>query len=416
MGLINALAVNQDFFNALNRTAETAPGGWLIPFVLVMSVIGVIIGVFLGLHVVYLGIWAERRVSARMQDRVGPNRVGLWGLLQGIADGIKLIGKEYVEPAGADSFFFKFSPALVMGGAFAGYCALPFSHTLVVADFNIALFFILAITSTETIGVIMGGWASNNKWSLYGAIREAIQVVSYEIPLALSLMIGIIMYGTMSLMDIQDAQSGTGIMSILGWGFFRSPFMVAGALLFYIAGLASCKRTPFDLPEGESELVAGYHTEYPGMAFGMFFFAEYASMYLIGLVMVVVYFGGAHLFGLEQYGFSIPLDKITEKLTLGKFVIHGSIPIQASFFTLILKSWVPYFVMIQLRWTLPRYRLDQVIDICYKILLPFALVCLVGQAAWSLGGLDNWAFDILKYFDFDTTKANVLDAVINATR
>ncbi|MFC1587957.1 NADH-quinone oxidoreductase subunit H [Planctomycetota bacterium] len=401
-----SLLANEDFYNAVSRNVEE--GSVLTGLLMMVGITAIVALVFVAIMVV-AAIWAERRVSGRIQVRRGPNRVGWAGILQGPADGIKLIAKEWTEPAGSDTLFFRLSPVLVFAGAFVGFVAVPFSHVMVVADFNVALFFILAVTSLETIGVLMGGWAANSKWSLLGAIREAVQVVSYEIPLALTAMIAIVAYGSMSLMDIQAAQ-GVGVgswMNIFAWGIFRSPiFMGLGCIMFYVACLASCKRTPFDLPEGESELVAGYHTEYPGMGFGMMFFGEYASMYLMCVLCVLLFLGGSGFMGVENIHIvTIPLKQITTVLTLGFFPIDATLPFHLGFVILFAKTTVLYFVMLQLRWTLPRYRLDQVIDMCLKVLLPWALFCIVAQGFWTLAGLDDWIFNLFEIWGLDVNSA-----------
>src|ERR1700744_6078322 len=209
-----------------------------------------------------LGIWGERRISARIQSRLGPNRVGYFGLLQSLADGIKGISKEDLIPAGADGWLFRTAPYLAFVPVFAAYAALPFGPELTFEPrLSAGVFWLLAILSVEVIGVILAGWSSNNKWSMYGAMREACQMVCYEIPLGIAIIIGVMTAGTLNLVDLGHLQSG----GLHTWIIFRNPFVFLAFAVYFVAGLAASKRAPFDLPESESELVAGYHTEYSGM-------------------------------------------------------------------------------------------------------------------------------------------------------
>jgi NADH-quinone oxidoreductase subunit H len=298
-------------------------------------------------------VWMERRVAGRMQARIGPNRVGPQGLLQFLADGVKLLAKEDVVPAGADRFVFLFAPYIVFAGAFAAFAALPFGYGLVPSDMPIGLFFVLAISSIEVVGVIMAGWSSNSKWSILGTMREVAQVVSYEMPLAISAMTVAVLAGTLNLSEIVNQQAGWAWQ----WWVFRSPATFIGFFAFFTAALAALKRAPFDLPEAESELVAGFHTEYTGFRFATFFLAEYCGMFLFAALTAVLFFGGWHP------GF--PVD-----LTSGFGRAAGAL-------VLFLKSCFFLFVMIWVRWSLPRYRVDKVMYLCYKVLLPWSMVAVV---------------------------------------
>lgn len=291
-------------------------------------------------------VWAERKICARMQSRRGPVHVGgKFGWLQSIADGIKLVLKEDIIPDEADKPVFRLAPYLVIAGTFLAFAALPFSDRILIVDLDVGIFFILAVSALSAVGILLGGWASNSKWSLYGAAREVAQVVSYEIPLTLAVLPVVIAAGSLSLRDIVAAQAG----SILNWHLF-SPFMFICFFIFFTAGLASLGRAPFDLPEAESELVAGFFTEYSGIRFSYFFLAEYGGMFLISGVASALFLGGWHL---------------------GPY---------SSAWIFLAKTSFLLFVMIWVRWSLPRLRIDQVMYVCWKVLTPFAMACVLGQA------------------------------------
>ncbi len=324
-----------------------------------------------------LGIWGERRIAARIQARLGPNRVGFMGLLQSLADGIKVISKEDLIPEGADHWLFRAAPYLTFVPVFAAYAALPFGPDFVFEPrLSAGVFWLLAILSVEVIGVILAGWASNNKWSMYGAMREACQMVCYEIPLGIAIIIGVMTAGTLNLVRLGQLQGG----GIHTWIIFRSPFVFAAFTVYFIAGLAASKRAPFDLPESESELVAGYHTEYSGMRFTLFFFAEYAGMFVISAVQATLFLGGWNdPFGLIGYAHHRLLIDPAHSHILALLVLN-----LVAAFIFIFKCVTLMLVQMWVRWTFPRPRIDQVLYVCIKVLLPLACLLLLGAALWQL--------------------------------
>jgi len=322
----------------------------LVRAVLPMLVSCVLIFALLALSVLFL-VWMERKVSAHIQDRLGPMYVGGWhGWAQTIADALKLLLKEDIVPASADKVLYKMAPFIVFLGAFAAYVVLPFGAASFVTDLNIGILYIIAVGSLSVVGIIMAGWASNNKYSLYGGMRAAAQIISYEIPSAIALMTVIIPVGSLSMVDIVNAQKG----GIQNWFIFRNPFIFVGFIVYFIASLAEVNRTPFDIPEAESELVAGYHTEYSGMRFAFFFLAEYANMFLVASVATTLFLGGW-----------------TQVLPGSTQFIPGPI----LFF---IKALVLIFIQMWLRWSLPRLRVDQLMYLSWKVLLPVSLVLVLG--------------------------------------
>lgn len=307
-----------------------------------------------------ISIWVERRLSGLMQARIGPNRVGPQGLLQTLADGVKLLGKENLVPAGADKVLFWLAPIVVFISAFGMYVALPYGPSWIPANIAVGILFVLGIGSIEAIGVIMAGWASNNKWALLGTMRVAAQVVSYEVPMGIAALVPVLGAGTLDVQKIVLQQTG----GLQNWGIFWAfPANIVAFVIFFIAALANLKRAPFDLPEAESELVAGFHTEYSGMQFSIFFLAEYAGMFVLSGIASVLWLGGWDLPWVDLAGMGL----------LGNVI--GTVMI----FT---KAGLLVGVMMWLRWTLPRLRIDQVMDLCYKFLLPFSMGALVYAAAW----------------------------------
>lgn len=310
-----------------------------------------------------LVVFAERRVAGRMQSRVGPNRVGPQGLLQSLADGLKGIFKEDVIPMNADGILFRIAPYLVFLGMFLAFVAMPFSSQWVIADLDISVFYLLAVESLVVVGVVMSGWASNNKWSLLGGMRSAAQIVSYEVPVTLCVLLIVLMAGTMSVQEIITSQGAYP----WEWNITRSPFTFVAFFVMFIGQLAEGNRTPFDIPEAESELVSGYNTEYSGFRFMVFFLAEFTNLYLIGAFASMLFLGGwnadplVHALGLEHSW----LRNIVELATFQ------------------VKSLILVFVIIQLRWTLPRVRIDQLMSLCWKYLVPVCFVNLAAMTIWT---------------------------------
>jgi NADH-quinone oxidoreductase subunit H len=311
-------------------------------------------------------IWLERKVAGRIQDRLGPTRVGgRFGWLQTIADGMKLLVKEDIIPGNADQFLFRLGPYVAFCGSFVAFIALPFANGLVAIDMNIAVFFMLAVMSSEVFGVIMAGYGSASKWSLFGAMREAAQVVSYEVPMAICVLVPVIVAGSMNLSVVAREQGGF----FWNWYLFRDPFTFIAFWTYFTCATASCKRAPFDLAEAESELVAGFHTEYSGLRWSFFFMAEYASMFAVSGIATHLFLGGWNL-GLVPF-------EMTNVLGL---VVGNAINVLVFLF----KAFLLVFVMMWVRWTLPRLRIDQVMMTCLKYILPISCGLLLGVSAWYL--------------------------------
>ena len=322
-------------------------------------------------------IWWERKVAGHIQSRPGPNRVGPIGILQSLADGLKLLTKEDLVPPFGDQFLFRLAPYLAFAPAFAAFLALPFGPNLVAAPgLNVGVFWILAMLSVEVMGVILAGWSSNNKWSVYGAMREACQMVSYEIPLGISIIIGVMTAGTLNLVDLGHLQGG----GIHTWLIYRNPFAFIAFFLYFVSSLAANKRAPFDLPESESELVAGFHTEYSGLRWSFFFFAEYGAMFIVSGIQATLFLGAwQDPFGILGYYYHQAVkDPVAINSTLLLAVNVGGAAI------FVTKCMSLIFVQMWIRWTLPRPRIDQVLYACVKVLLPFACVILLGAALWQL--------------------------------
>ncbi len=316
-------------------------------------------------------VWLERKISAAAQQRIGPEFIGPLGTLAPVADGLKLLFKEDIVPANSDRWLFTLGPIIVSIPVFLSYLIVPFGQNMVIADLGTAVFLWIALSSIQPIGLLMSGYASNNKYSLLGGLRAAAQSISYEIPLALAVLAVVMMSNSLSTIDIVQQQSGYGI---LGWNLWRQP---AGFLIFWIAALAECERLPFDLPEAEEELVAGYQTEYAGMKFALYYLASYVNLVLSSLLVAVLYLGG--------WDFPIPLSIIASTLGISETtpwlqVIFAMLGITMT----VLKAYLLVFTAILLRWTVPRVRIDQLLNLGWKFLLPVGLVNLLLTAALKL--------------------------------
>ncbi|HLX60421.1 MAG TPA: complex I subunit 1 family protein [Planctomycetota bacterium] len=398
--------------------------------------------VFLAIQAVAgLSTYVERKIAADIQRRVGPNkcntnaflgefarqwiertkedkRGGIWGLASKIvalllkpavplfkfldkvlppgiliflADGIKLIMKEDIIPDPVDKPMFKLAPTIVLAASFGALATLPYSDNWYVADFNTGLLFIAAVTSIEVLGILMAGWASNNKWALLGGMRSAAQIVSYELPVGLAILTGIVISGTLSMQGMTYDQfgfaPGGGSLSsgwFWQWNLFH-PAMFILAPVYFLAALAECNRTPFDIPEAESELVSGYHTEYCGMRFAFFFMGEYAMMCVTSAIAVTLFLGGwsTGIAPLEHLLMSKPaiLDANGIMTGMPEFAWYGTLLHLIVFVT---KTYFLVFIMMWIRWTLPRFRVDQMMTLCWKKLIPLSLACLTGVCAWQL--------------------------------
>jgi NADH-quinone oxidoreductase subunit H len=340
-------------------TAMAALGiPWIVPTLIVMLVVVSVILAYISVAAMFM-IWWERKISAHIQVRYGPMRVGGWhGWAQSIADGIKLLLKEDIIPAGADKVVFVLAPMVVFAAALAAYVTIPWAPGLIVRDLNIGLLYMIAISSLTVVGIIMAGWSSNNKYSVLGAMRSAAQAVSYEVPLVLSLLGPVMMAGTMSMGKLVDAQVSRSWFGVLP-GWFVFPQIVA-FLIYFTCALAECNRLPFDIPEAESELVAGFHVEYSGMRFAIFFLAEYANMFTVAAIGTTLFLGGWH-------GPWVPLPGLPREVAHGLFGLVW----------FLVKCYFLIFVMMWLRWTLARLRVDQLMGFAWKVLLPISFANLI---------------------------------------
>ncbi len=333
---------------------------------IVIAVIKIVLVLLVILTTVANLVFAERRISAFIQNRIGPNRVGPWGLLQAPADVLKLFMKEDIVPAKANKFVHTLAPIISIIVALTTFAVIPFGDKimlfgreikLMIADVNIGVLYILALTSLGVYGITLSGWSSNNKYSLLGGLRSSGQLISYELSMGLSVVGVIMIAGSLRLDRIVELQSG------LAWNAFLTPI---GFITFVVASFAETNRLPFDLPEAEPELVGGYHTEYTGMKFGTFFLAEYANMITSSALIVTLFLGGWQFPFLDRFGLPAMWVSIIQVLTF------------------VLKVAFMLFFYIWIRWTIPRFRYDQLMNLGWKVMLPLALLNVAITGAWLL--------------------------------
>ena len=317
-------------------------------------------------------IWAERKIAARIQDRLGPTRTGgRFGWLQSLADGIKLLAKEDLMPEGADGMLFRLAPYVSFCASFCAFIALPFAFDFVGQRLNVGVFFVVAVLGLEVFGVILAGYASASKWSLFGAMREAAQVVSYEVPLGMCVVVPVMLAGSMDLVTIGEKQAGW----FTNWYLFHDPFTFVIFWVYVTCAVASVNRAPFDLAEAESELVAGFHTEYSGLRWSFFFMAEYGSMFLVSALAAVLFLGG--------WNGPIPVARLLG-LSEGTGDTAGYFVRLLGMANLLGKATLGVLVMMWVRWTLPRLRIDQVMTTCLKYCTPLAAAMFAGVMVWQL--------------------------------
>nr|UIS12100.1 NADH-plastoquinone oxidoreductase subunit 1 [Camelina microcarpa] len=328
-------------------------------------IFSLILGIITGVLVI---VWLEREISAGIQQRIGPEYAGPLGILQALADGTKLLFKENLRPSRGNTPLFSIGPSIAVISILLSYSVIPFSNHLVLADLNIGIFLWIAISSIAPIGLLMSGYGSNNKYSFLGGLRAAAQSISYEIPLTLCVLSISLLSNSLSTVDIVEAQSKYGFW---GWNLWRQPI---GFIIFLISSLAECERLPFDLPEAEEELIAGYQTEYSGIKFGLFYVASYLNLLISSLFVTVLYLGG--------WNISIPYISILELFQRDQ--IFGT---TIGIFITLAKTYLFLFISIATRWTLPRLRMDQLLNLGWKFLLPISLGNLLLTTSFQLFSL-----------------------------
>lgn len=336
-----------DYIVSLNIPLVDEGVARLIMHVILASIVAVVAPAML-----IILTWLERKIIARIQDRIGPNRAGPFGLLQGVADMVKMFTKEDITPATADRLVYNIAPGLSVISAIMVFAVIPFAPGFVGSDLNVALIYIVAIGGFGTLSILMGGWASNNKYALLGAFRVVAMLLTYEIPMVAALIIVTVAAGSMSMVDIIEAQSGM-------WYIVSLPLVF---LIFFLAGIAETGRSPFDLIEAESELIAGFHTEYSGIKFGMFMIGEYVHMFALSFFCAVLFLGG----------WQIPFIDVA--------AIPGPVGPILGLISLIIKVFLVVFVLMWFRGTLPRFRIDHLLDFGWKFLVPLSLVLLMAVA------------------------------------
>nr|WIW75670.1 NADH-plastoquinone oxidoreductase subunit 1 [Hygrophila sp.] len=323
-----------------------------------------VLGITLGVLVI---VWLEREISAGIQQRIGPEYAGPLGIFQALADGTKLLFKENLLPSRGDTRLFTIGPAIAVLSILLSYSVIPFSYRFILADLSIGVFLWIAVSSLAPVGLLMSGYGSNNKYSFLGGLRAAAQSISYEIPLTLCVLSISLLSNSSSTVDVVEVQSKYGFW---GWNLWRQPI---GFIIFLISSLAECERLPFDLPEAEEELVAGYQTEYSGIKFGLFYVASYLNLLISSLFVTVLYLGGWNL--------SIPYIFTTEVFDINRSQVFGTI---IGIFITLAKTYLFLFISIATRWTLPRLRMDQLLNLGWKFLLPISLGNLLLTTSFQL--------------------------------
>ncbi len=380
------MSLDQLFVDAKWALIRKLPEG-LIPWASMLITIGVI-GALAPLIMMYL-TWIERKVIARMQNRFGPTRVGIYGLMQPLADGLKMLIKEDIVPRGADPLLHRLAPVLAVVPAILLFAVIPFGRNMAAVDLNVGLLYFLAVGSVGSYAIFMGGWASRSKFSVLGAMRSVAQLISYEVPSVLSVVGVMMVVGSLSLVDIVEAQAK-------GW-FVFTPWGFVACLIFFLSGIAEVNRTPFDMPEAESELVAGFHTEYSGMKFALWYMGEFLEAFAVCALTVTLFLGGwqGPLIASWLLVFILAIVFATAKLLhpviralgvllMGGLAIRfGSEPIP-SWVWFLIKTYALVFVLVWLRGTFPRLRIDQLMGFAWKFLLPLALVNILAVGFWVL--------------------------------
>nr|YP_010176009.1 NdhA [Oldenlandia diffusa]QSM35103.1 NdhA [Oldenlandia diffusa] len=332
---------------------------------ILVPIFGLVLGIIIGVLVI---VWLEREISAGIQQRIGPEYAGPLGILQALADGVKLLFKENLLPSRGDARLFSIGPSIAVISILLSYSIIPFGDHLILSDLTIGVFLWIAISSVAPIGLLMSGYGSNNKYSFLGGLRATAQSISYEIPLTLCVLSISLLSNSPSTVDIVEAQSKYGFW---GWNLWRQPI---GFIIFLSSSLAECERLPFDLPEAEEELVAGYQTEYSGIKFGLFYIASYLNLLVSSLFVTVLYLGGWNLS--ITYGF---IPKLFDMNKVGK--VFGTI---ISILITLAKTYLFLFIPIATRWTLPRLRMDQLLSLGWKFLLPISLGNLLLTTSFQL--------------------------------
>ncbi len=399
----------------LRQVVQVDPATWPYTTLVSWGAVFVLALILLTFGAVISGmtVWWEMRVSSRMQCRIGYNRAGAAGFLQWIADAVKLLFKEDLIPAEADRMIFRVAPYFVMVGFALTFVALPFGESLIAADLNVGIFYLVSVTALVVVGILLAGWSSNSKWALFGGMRSAAQVVSYEIPAGLSIMVPILMAGTLSMQGIIRAQGAWPWQ----WFVFTNPAAVGAFLIFFIAQLAEGNRTPFDLPEAESELVAGYLSEYSGFRFALYFLVEFGNLWVMAAITTTLFLGG------WQIPFVSAADWATARGAADGLPGLGWWGLQAlSMVVMIVKTLVVLNLIVWIRWTLPRIRIDQMMNLCWKYLVPFGFVTFVFTLLWQVlvarmpvisevtGVVLFVAFLVMAFFFVRLTKANIVAA------